>query len=136
MKYLHIIRDGRDILYSTKEYDRVKSYGPQLIDKRVSTPLDFLDLWSCFNEKGETYGSEFLKERYLQIRFEDICFRPKESIMQLFKFVNISDEKLDLACSEVVPQKEAIGRWKVHETEFKDLSQLSKSTLTRFGYIV
>ncbi len=64
MKYLHIIRDGRDILYSIKKYGRVKKYGPQLIGKRVSTPLDFLDLWSCFNEKGETYGSEFLKERY------------------------------------------------------------------------
>jgi len=136
MKYLHIIRDGRDILYSTKKYVQVKKYGPQLIGKSVLTPVDFLDLWRCFNEKGETYGSEFLKERYMQIKFEDICLRPKETIMRLFRFVNISDEKLDLVSSEVVPPKGAIGRWKQHEKEFKDLSELSKSTLARFGYIV
>jgi len=135
MKFIHVIRDGRDLSISKNPRWRIKQIGRILLGRSVSTPSDILDLWSVLNTSGADFGRKKMKDNYLQVRFEDLCEDPNGTIFKIYQFLNIINNNLLATIKKVNPPAGTIGRWKKHNSEFKNFSRSTKDTLRRFGYV-
>jgi hypothetical protein len=134
LKFLHVIRDGRDMAYSSNQ-NQLQKHGQTLLrwhDRWRSLPEQSLILWTRINELAAGYGEKHLGSHYLRIRFEDLCFDPYLTIQQIFEFFDLSGNIQKIAAEEIIPPK-SLGRWRAQQNGWR-LSRLAKNTLDRFGY--
>ncbi len=82
VRVLHIVRDPRATAYS---YRRVKQYIDPMSPARSSR------YWTAFNLASELVG-EAAPGRYLRVRHEDLCRRPREVIGEIIRFAGLDDE--------------------------------------------
>ena len=83
--------------------------------------------------KTATAGETELGERYLRIRFEDLCAEPQPVIAQLLGFLELEGDPEELA-GEVEPPP-TLGRWREAEPELvQELERIAAPALARFGY--
>jgi len=78
LKFLHVIRDGRDMAYSTNQ-NQLRKHGTWLLDTtetEASQPRRSIALWSRLNLLTADYGETTPRTQYLRIRFEDLCHQP------------------------------------------------------------
>jgi len=134
MKFIHVLRDGRDLASSVKTRKRFQQYSIPLLGKKILTKSDLVELWSIISRNGFEYGKKELKKNYLIIKFEELCKDPKDVILKIFDFENTSQKYLNVAMQEVNPPPNTVGRWKLQEDEFCNLSEFSKNILVKFGY--
>lgn len=153
-KYIHIIRDGRDVACSSFK-ERV-TWGKQLQnreEKVTNTRLNALQRWCRWVAQFEKWKQEYELD-ICQISYEDLVRNPRPTLEKILQFIeeswsedvlNYGKQKHDIpdweAGSRDVSQKpkisdEGIGRWK---TEFSDTERLiaasfADSMLTKFGY--
>ncbi len=132
MKFLHVIRDGRDMVYSQGRKPQLEMHAPFIINKKLDEPLDKLHLWNKVNLDAANYGKNKLKKNYLRIRFEDLCSNPTNNIELITKFLDVS--KIDLTLiTDKIKKPETIWRWK-QKDELSDLSKSEMQGLNYFGY--
>ena len=77
-RFVHVVRDGRDMAYSPNQY-QVRHYGDLLLtpdERRWSQPLRSIVVWSRLNLEAADYADRHLPDRYLLVRFEDLCASP------------------------------------------------------------
>ncbi len=134
MKFIHVLRDGRDLAASPKQRVKIKQYAIDLLGNEVSSVSELVNLWSAITLKGFNDGEQFLGKNYLLIKFEDMCTNPSQVITEILKFSGGSMECLDAAIDEVNPPVNAIGRWKAAKDQFEHLSTDTRKTLEKFGY--
>jgi hypothetical protein len=136
MRFLHVIRDGRDIAYSTNQ-NQLRKHGPWLLDAtelRGSQPMRSMALWSRANLVTADYGEAILRTQYLRIRFEDLCYQPVPVIIQIFGFFGLIGEAEYIA-QLVVRPPDSLGRWRTQERDtLAELQRLGRVALERFGY--
>lgn len=135
MKFLHVVRDGRDVAYTKWGAGGFKKHGKALLGKEIKNARDKLQVWSHTHLQASSYGESKMNEHnYFRVRFEDLCYDPKNTIESIKKFWNISDVDLTSTINKVkmVP---SIGRWKKHEKEMSNLSKLDLKVLEQFGYL-
>jgi len=135
MKFIHVLRDGRDLAASPKPRIKIKQYAPALIGKEVQTAGDLVELWSAMTLMGWEFGERLLGSNYLLVRFEDLCLEPRRTIVRLMEFINVPAGDLDRIVAEIRPPHNAIGRWENARSEFDSLPDSAKNTLQKFGYI-
>ena len=134
MKFIHILRDGRDLAASKKKRTSVRKYSLDLIGREIVSTADMVELWRTITLRGFEYGNEHLSENYLLIRFEDLCRMPDEVIRRISEFANSPLEDTRIAAREVRPPSDAIGRWKHYHADFGNIPDRARTTLRRFGY--
>lgn len=136
MRFLHVIRDGRDIAYSTNQ-NQLRKHGPWLLDTTelgASQPVGSMALWSRANLVTADYGENILRTQYLRIRFEDLCYQPVPVIIQIFEFFGLIGEVDHIARIEVRPP-DSLGRWRTQERDtLAELHRVGHVALERFGY--
>ena len=135
MKFLHVVRDGRDVAYTKWGAWVVKKHGKVLLGKEIQNARDRLQVWSHTHIEASSYGESKMNEHnYFRVRFEDLCFDTKNTIESIQRFWNISNIDLTSTINKVkmVP---SIGRWKKHESEMSNLSKLDLMALEHFGYL-
>jgi Sulfotransferase domain. len=136
MRFLHVIRDGRDIAYSTNQ-NQLRKHGRWLLDTtelRTSESMQSLALWSRANLVTADYGENILRTQYLRIRFEDLCYQPVPVIIQIFEFFGLIGEVDHIARIEVRPP-DSLGRWRTQERNtLAELHRVGHVALERFGY--
>jgi hypothetical protein len=136
LKFLHVIRDGRDMAYSTNQ-NQLRKHGASLLQPAEagwSQPLRSIALWSRLNLMRADYGEARLRGQYLRIRFEDLCADPIPMINRIFEFFGLSGEVEPIARLEVKPP-ESMGRWRNQEpAALKELHRIGRAALERFGY--
>jgi hypothetical protein len=135
MRFLHVIRDGRDIAYSTNQ-NQLRKHGWLLdtTELRASQPMRSMALWSRVNLVTADYGENIPRTQYLRIRFEDLCHQPVPVIIQIFGFFGLSGEANHIARAEVRPP-ESLDRWRTQGRDtLAELRQLGHVALERFGY--
>ena len=135
MKFLHVVRDGRDLAVSKNPRWRIKKLAPRLLGREAVSSNDLLDLWAELNNKAADYGEKNLKDNYQRIRFEDMCDDSK-IFADILPFLNMPEPDIKKISSSVSPPLGTIGRWKSQSDSFEDLSEKSKSALKRFGYFI
>ncbi len=138
MKFIHVIRDGRDMAFSATAQDQCRMHGEALIrEKGAALPIRTAAFWSQINLTAAQHAERSMENRYLPVRFETLCARPRESVQELLSF--LGDHSLDpsqIAAEYIAPPK-TIGRWR--NPEQADLrgavEAAAESALRKFAYI-
>ncbi len=87
-RFIHIIRDGRAVFASHLKANKLKR-GQGMLKKFPNDPyLSFLS-WKRALEKGEKLRG---KDNYLEIRYEELVFSPKETLAKVCRFLGLDFE--------------------------------------------
>jgi len=136
LRFLHLVRDGRDMAFA-KTQGGIRKHGTAILGKderALRRPLRSAALWSSVNVAVASYGDEHMAERYLRIRFEDLCERPASTTADILRFFRLSGDAEALATAVDLPN--SVGRWRSGERSVIDeLERLAEPGLVRFGYI-
>jgi glycosyltransferase involved in cell wall biosynthesis len=137
MKFLHILRDGRDMAYSHNQ-NQLRKHGSTLLEsaeQQWSQPLQSMALWSRLHLLTAEYGEKNMPGQYLRIRYEDLCFEPVTTIQQIFDFFGLSGDIQKIAQEEVSPPT-TIERWRTQDAQtVATLHQIGFAALQKFGYL-
>jgi hypothetical protein len=136
MKFLHVIRDGRDMAYSGNQ-NQLRKHGSALVsagELQGETPLQSFKVWCRINQLAADYGERHMPGQYLRVRFEDVCDRPLQTIDQIYRFLGLRGPIEQIARQEVKPP-ESIGRWRSQDPQtLAQIHEIGAAALRRFGY--
>jgi hypothetical protein len=138
LKFLHVVRDGRDMALSSNQ-NQLRKHGDTLLgpeEAHWSQPLRSIALWSRVNLRAADYGEKYLRDQYLLIRFEDLCAEPIPTIRCVFDFFGLKGDVSEIARLEVRPPS-SLGRWQNQGQELQEaLHRIGRTALRKFGYRV
>lgn len=131
MKFVHLVRDGRDMALSSNQKLLYHYAGPLGLTREYSFENSY-ELWSRMNTwVNDTARSRMQADNYLLLRFEDLCNSPRNTIDQLLDFAGLAPPDSDSVYD--VPQPPAsIGRWREEEDACRALAD---KPLRLFGYM-
>jgi Sulfotransferase family len=136
LRFLHFVRDGRDMAFSENQNQLVK-HGDALLGgelRKAKTPVRSIGVWSRMNTAAADYGEERLGDRYLRVRFEDLCAEPEETIRGIVEFFGLDVDVKEAAAAVRPP--DTLGRWQLRRKGIvEDLHRQAEPTLARFGYL-
>jgi hypothetical protein len=140
MRAIHLVRDGRDMAYSANQ-NQARRYAPRLFDQSgpdSSAPIQSIGFWARVNLAAARYGEAALGERYLRLRYEDVCANPAGMAAQLADFLDspAPPEALEeVAVAEIRPSS-SIGRWRERDAvEIAELERVGGEALRAFDYV-
>lgn len=110
IKYIHVIRDGLDMAYSSN-LNQMKLWGFYFdIDlKNALTPQTALRYWLAANNYAIELGRSLLQDRFYLISFEQLCFEKEKVVRDLLKFIEV--ESFDISdLSGLISPPETVGR--------------------------
>ena len=116
LRFLHFIRDGRDMAFSENQNQLVKHGAAVLGDeqRKEKKPIRSIALWSRVNLAAAAYGETRLGDRYLRVRFEDLCAEPAENVRRIYDFFGLEGDAE--AAAKAVRPPDSLGRWRQRRT--------------------
>ena len=146
VKVIHIVRDPRATAFS---YTKSKSYIESM------SPAICSSYWTAFNLASEAVGYCH-PDRYLRVRYEDICADPSSELTRLLQFAGLPDSvpfiegsQVDLSVNHTVtgnPDRFSVGRVTIRSDRrwMNELDSGAKAAATapalpllnRYGYKV
>lgn len=101
-KYIHTIRHGLDMAFSTNQeqfYNWANLYGVDIPKKEEDIPAAVFSYWVKANRKVLNMQNEFGHDTIYVLDFDKLCLNPEQEIKRLTKFlhIEIKDDELDLA---------------------------------------
>jgi hypothetical protein len=137
MKYIHVIRDGRDMAFS-KNQNQLRKNGKSVLNWRErlfnSRPIRSIMLWDRVNLKAAAFCESTLKGNYLLIRFEDLCRKPVETTERILRFMEVSADAEEIARTEISPPS-SLGRWRSQSPKLiEEMNCVAARSLEKFGY--
>ncbi len=91
-------------------------------------------LWNLVNGQAADFGESHLGERYLRVRFEDLCNEPETTAARVFDFFGIDGDPA--AAGALVRPPRTLGRWRSKpDRVIRRLNELGEPSLSRFGYL-
>lgn len=136
LRFLHVVRDGRDMAYSPNQ-NQLTKHGHTLLRRAEAAwpqPVRSAALWSRLNLLTADYGERHLAGRYLRVRFEDLCADPVLTIERVLEFFDLRGDAPEIARQEVTAPA-SLGRWRVHDAQtLVALHRVAGEALARFGY--
>ncbi len=135
LRLLHLVRDGRDLAFS-KNQNQPRKHADTFLgseSEKPDAPTRSIELWNAVNLKAAEAAETELGERYLRIRFEDLCAEPEPVIAGVLRFLELEGDPEELA-DEVQPPP-TLGRWREADPALvQELEQIAAPALERFGY--
>ena len=95
-RFIHIIRDGRDVALSVMGWAHEKK-GPGKLEMWADSPLATSALWWAWQvESGRSAGRALADERYLEVGYERLVREPGVELNRIASFLNLpfADEML------------------------------------------
>lgn len=135
MRFVHVIRDPRDMMLSENRYF-LRQHGHWILGSDWwRNPLAAqLELWRMGNTRAAEFGQQYLSDRYHMLRYEDLCQRPAETVTRLLQFLDAPRVEVG-SLIEGIGDRGNIGRWRhADKPEVLELSQSVRGDLERFGY--
>jgi hypothetical protein len=135
LKYLHVIRHGLDMAFSTNQA-QVLNWGHLLLPSGPSSdasPSRALKYWLAANERACALGDRLGADRFLLLRFESLCADPKQEIRRVAEFLgmDVSPARLErLAALPLAPVTS--GRYRDQRLDVFDPQDVER--VRRFGY--
>lgn len=85
-RFIHIIRDGRDVACSLRTHPRYKVEGAQFIKLNTWNPLpECIERWRGVIKASQPFRSD---PRYMEVRYEDLTAAPKATLEKVLPFVD------------------------------------------------
>jgi hypothetical protein len=136
LRFLHVIRDGRDIAFS-KNQNQPRKHLHAFLGAEYSepdAPPHAIELWSAVNIEAAEVGERELGDRYRWIRYEDLCADPEPVVADVLDFLGLEGDVAELA--KHVEPPPTLGRWRELDPEFvRELERIAAPGLERFGYL-
>lgn len=133
LRFVHVVRDGRDMALSTNQNQLQMHADAAGIDPDLPEPVRSIALWSWINLETAAYGERELGDRYLRIRFEDLCSDPVGVTRSLYAFLAL--DAYPAPAVDLVDLPETIGRWRAAEPELlAQLEEVAGEALRTFAY--
>lgn len=151
-RFVHIIRDGRDVACSLRTHPRFSLRDGKLIPTNTWKPLEkCIDRWTTAIRSSRDYRSD---PRYLEIRYEDLVREPRSTLEKLLlplgepwddrvlRYYETRSASRDVARFPQNPEatapikRDSIGRWKhdFSETDKAAFKQMAGELLIYLGY--
>jgi len=138
MQFIHVVRDGRDMALSANQnqlfdhYDALFGHGA----RKQMGAIDSARLWMTVNSQVAAWGEAALGDRYLRIRFEDLCARPTATAGKIIDAFDLPNKDADAAATGVITRPPTVGRWRQAEPDILDgIVQVARPALERLGYL-
>jgi hypothetical protein len=138
MRAIHLVRDGRDMAYSANQ-NQARRYAHVLSASVSELPprIQSISFWAHLNLAAARYGERGLGDRYLRLRYEDVCADPAAMATRLVDFLDSPAsvaEMQEVAAAEIRPSS-SIGRWRERDaSEIVELERAGGEALSAFGY--
>ena len=139
LRFLHVVRDGRDMAFSDNQKQLLKHgdalLGPDPLSRVLPTrrAARSIDLWGRVNSAAADFGESILGDRYLRLRFEDLCLQPQESAARIFAFFGLEGDPEEAASG--VRDPGTLGRWQSKSPRtLTALERAAGPALDRLGY--
>lgn len=132
MRFIHVIRDGRDIALSTNR-QQARHYGG--LTGRPAQPEEVLAAawWAWANSRAARDGRA-LGDRYLLVRFEDLCASPESEAGRIAEHCGLGEVELDDVLKFEKPG--SLGRWREDDpVSIAEITAACGEALARFGYV-
>jgi len=138
LKFIHVLRDGRDMALSQNQ-NQLHKHGRSVLSwhERLFHSLPELAalLWEKVNLWTAEYGESTLRGSYLRVRFEDLCAKPMETTAQIVNFLEAPINPEPIARTEISPPK-SLGRWRTCSPRVvAKLEAMAATSLRKFGYL-
>ena len=138
LKFIHLLRDGRDMALSPNQ-NQLRKHGRAVLSWRErlfhSTAESSMLLWANVNLRAADCGEASLRENYLPIRFEDLCSKPLETTARIVNFLEAPIDPAPIARTEITPPG-SLGRWRTCSPQIvSKLETMAATSLRRFGYL-
>ena len=136
LRFVHFLRDGRDMAFSENQNQLTKHGGAVLGDelRKAKTHTRSIALWNRVNLAAADYGERVLGPRYLRVRFEDLCAEPAATVGAILGFFGLEGD-VEAAAAEVRPP-DSLGRWQLRRRKVIDeITETARPALERFGYL-
>lgn len=138
LRFLHLLRDGRDMAFSGNQ-NQLAKHGATVLGSgwAARPPAErSIALWARVNSRVAAFGEKTLKERYLAVRFEELCAVPTQVARRILAFFGLPPE-LAGGAAEVVAPPATVGRFRGQDPEVvARLEAIAAPALARFGYLV
>jgi sulfotransferase family protein len=135
LRLLHMVRDGRDLAFS-KNQNQPRKHADAFLgtdSPKPDSPLRSIELWNGVNLQAADIAERRLGDRYLRIRFEDLCAEPEPVIAKTLAFMGLEGDAAALA--EEVQPPATLGRWRQEDPALVGvLERIATTALDRFGY--
>ncbi len=165
VKFVHIIRDGRDVTLSPhstfpnndfgkllyfdstniEEWEGIrlsKNLGKSIVSNSFNPPPTLIEckflsyLWEKMSIIGAEYGAT-MKENYLQISFENLCLNPHDTVSEISEFLGIIlDHNVLTFRKDRVNKFMNPPEWAAGEGFIGKIEKHCKKGLEYFGYQV
>lgn len=133
LRFLHVVRDGRDMAVSGNQNQLRKHGDAAAIPADMPTASRSIALWSRVNLVAARYGEARLGDRYLRIKFEELCARPVEIAGGIIGFLGLRGDAGAALDALVTPR--SLGRWQHEEpATIAALEEIGEQGLTELGY--
>jgi hypothetical protein len=137
LRFLHVVRDGRDLAFS-KNQNQPRKHADAFLGAESSlepsAPTRSIELWNAVNLRAADAAEAELGEGYLRIRYEDLCAEPQPVIERVLRFLELEGDPGELA-GEVEPPP-TLGRWRAADPALvEELEAIAAPALRRFGYL-
>ncbi|MBN8532356.1 MAG: sulfotransferase [Alphaproteobacteria bacterium] len=133
-RFIHLVRDGKDMAFSGNQNQPIKHFTAYFDESYDHfSPAHAIRLWARANGDVADWGEKTLKERYLRLRFEDLCLKPTDTIQQLIAWAELAGDAENLTSLVDIPS--SLGRWKNEDSQVvASLHEAAQPALARFGY--
>jgi sulfotransferase family protein len=136
MRFIHMIRDARDMMLSENRYF-LRQHGHWILGPDWwRNPLAAqLELWRMGNKRAIAFGQQYLGDRYHMLRYEDLCQKPAETVTRLLEFLKAPEMNVE-PLIEGIRDRGNIGRWREAGAKVMELNRNVRADLEQFGYKV
>jgi hypothetical protein len=137
-RFVHVIRNGRDMAYST-DRNQLRMFGDLILgEKEQGLPDAVREVayWRQVNLAAADFGESRLGDRYLTLRFEDVCDDPKRAYRRLCEFLELRRPATrPRKATQGIDSPPTLGRWKERpRDELAAITAAGGRALERFGY--
>ena len=118
MRFIHVIRDGRDIALGNPFVTNNRYIDAFLSDgeKSLSPEEKMILFWGRSNQRAMEYGTTQMQDRYLMMRWEDLCTDAMTRSAELLRFVSGPLADAEVA-ARLVMRPKSMGRWRTFPAE-------------------
>ena len=110
MRFIHVIRDGRDMMLSLNQ-NQAEKHGIDILGlqaKNMKIEERAIRIWNSVNLRAKHIGQSTLGANYLCVRFEDLCQTPEETLGIVAEFCGLPIENLEML-SGLIQRPSAVG---------------------------
>ncbi len=94
MKFIHVIRDGRDTACSLRTFPKRKIVNGQIVPNIIRNPFHWcIRRWVLCVKRGRKKG--IMNDRYFEVKYENLVFNTEITLQKIFEFIGVEMIILD-----------------------------------------